>query len=62
MLTRFIDKQTAKMAYFWHLPPNTHKVEFKRCVRGVWYEEKVQAILSAEVGENGVKQGATGGN
>jgi len=28
----------------------------------VWYEEKVQAILSAEVGENGVKQGATGGN
>jgi hypothetical protein len=28
----------------------------------VWYEEKVLAILSAEVGENGVKQGATGGN
>jgi hypothetical protein len=28
----------------------------------VWHEEKVQAVLSAEVGENGVKQGATGGN
>jgi hypothetical protein len=38
------DKQTAKMAYFWNIMANTHKVESKKCLRGVYIVSNYDSV------------------